>query len=90
MIEISHSFLNTSDIIDVASRVVPEHELPLPELDMKDNLIFIPTVLESELDACTVSLNTKNILILTKFESAVLQDCRLVVEVVRSDIGKTL
>lgn len=80
--------LARENIIDISSRIVPDEELPLPELDMGNNLIFIPVVLEAELDACAISLNTRNTLILTKFESAVLQDGRVIVEVVRSDSGK--
>lgn len=62
----------------------PEH------LDMHGNLIYLPKVYEYELLSCSVSLDTKNVLILTRFENAVRSYKRMSVEIVETENGRRL
>ena len=86
---INKDALKNESVIDIKSREIHPYDLPLPALDMSNNLIFIPTVTENELAFRAVSLSTRNTLILSKFESAVLSSRRMAAEVVRSDKGIT-
>lgn len=71
--------------IYVNNRQVHKFETYPTSMDMEGDLIFIPSVTWEELKACGVSLNTNNALILTRFETAVMHDPRLPIEVVRTD-----
>lgn len=74
---------------DFTNKECSPYNFPFSEIKHKNNLIYIPIVKETELTACAISLSTKNTIILSKFESAVLTGKRMITEVVKSDSGIT-
>lgn len=67
-------------VIDVESTLLDPADCYPKRLFMGDNLIFIPSVKSAELEHAAISLDTGNLMILTRFENAVLHDGLLSIE----------
>lgn len=67
-------------VIDVESTLIDPADYYPKHLFMNGNLIFTPSVKSVELEHAAISLDTGNLMILTRFENAVLHDGLLSVE----------
>lgn len=89
-----YEVINNKDIdepyINVESTDTSRKPLYVTHMDMGDNLIFMPSLLCAELSACTISLDTQNVLILTQFENTVRRNKVVAVELAYDETQKPL
>ena len=74
--------------IPIKSHTIPPYSsapFQIEKLDMNGNLIYFPKVHDYELESCSVSLDTRNALILSKFETAIMSAKRMTIEIIEND-----
>lgn len=74
--------------IPIKSHTIPPYSsapFQIEKLNMGENLIYFPKVHDYELEACSVSLDTRNALILSKFETAIMSTKRMAIEIIKNE-----